>query len=172
MCFLKIHYHEVVQRDMILTEIVETVSGLSSPTKVILSLGGNNNEENYVLSCIFFLFLACGKKPFFIRQKIHGFKDGGVIGGKLTLRRHSMYTFIFRLLFEILPRMKHFEGFRFPSHNSSFNFILKDIFVFDGLSSLFPYLDQLSSLQVQIHFTTKSKTEVSVLGQGLLFCFF
>jgi len=171
MCFLKNHYYEVVQRDMILTEIVETVSELSSPTKVILSLGGDYNEESYVMSCIFFLFCVCGKKPFFIRQKIQGFRDGNVIGGKLTLRKFYMYNFISRLLFEVLPRTKHFEGFRFPQHDSSFSFVLKDIFAFEGLGSLFIYLDQLNFLQCQVHFTTKSKSEVSVLGQGLLFCF-
>ena len=82
-----------------------------------------------------------------------------------------MYNFISRLLFEVLPRTKHFEGFRFPQHDSSFSFVLKDIFAFEGLGSLFIYLDQLNFLQCQVHFTTKSKSEVSVLGQGLLFCF-
>lgn len=172
MCFLKIHYYEVVQKDMILTEIVDTVSDLSSPTKVILSLGGENVEESYAISCIFSLFCLCGQKPYLIRQKVQSFSDGNVIGSKITLRGPSMYHFIYRLLFEILPRMKHFEGFRSPSHTNIFSFVLKDVLALEGLSSFFIYLDQLGSLQFQIHFTTTTKSEVVVLGQGLFFCFF
>nr|QWK44953.1 ribosomal protein L5 [Protohalopteris sp.] len=171
MCFLKMHYYEVVQRDMILTEIVENVSVLASPTKIILSFGGENIEESYVLSCIFSLFFICGQKPYFIRQKVNDLSDGEVLGGKLTLRGFSMYNFLYRLLFDILPYMKHFEGFRGPVHPNIFSFIIKDVFAFEGLGSFFLYLNLLGFLQCQVHFTTKNNIEVTMLGQSLFFCF-
>lgn len=172
MCFLKMHYSEVIQRDMILTEVIENVSVLSNPKKIILSFGGENYEECYVLSCIFSLYFLCGQKPYITRQNIQGFSDGEVMGGKLTLRGLSMYNFLYRLLFEILPSMKYFEGFRAPGHQNIYSFTIKDIFAFEGLGSLFSYLDLLGSIQCQVHFTTKNNKEVITLAQNLFFCFY
>lgn len=166
------HYSEVVQRDMVLTEVVENVSVLASPKKIILSFGGENTDECYVLSCIFSLYFLSGQRPYIIRQKIQGFNDGEVMGGKLTLRKFSMYNFLYKILFEILPCMKHFEGFKIPGHQNVYSFIIKDVFACEGLGSLFSYLDLLGSIQCQIHFTTKNNKEVIALGQSLFFCFY
>lgn len=170
MNFLKIHYQKVIQRDLILTELVNTTCSLSGPTKFILSIGGEDVDESYVLSSLFVLKYLTGQHPFVIRKNVYQLNKGEALGGKLTLRGFCMYTFLYRLLFEILPRRKYFKGFKDPSHNKTFSFVIEDIFSFEELNPILMYLEQLNSIQCQLYFNTENKNEVKVIGQGLFFC--
>lgn len=169
------HYYDIVQKDLILSENLLTVSLLPAPKKVVLCLGGESSDENYVVACLGLLNIIGSQKPFFIQQKTSQQRNSGTIegvGGKVTLRRSVMYLFFYKLLFHVLPRVRQFEGLRAPSHENIYCFVLKDLFSFEELVSLFPYFEEVSSLQCQFHFTTKDKFEINVLGQGLQICFF
>ena len=168
------HYFDIVQKDLILTENVSTVSKLSSLKKVKLSLGGNSTEESYVISSLAALKIIANQTPFFTQQKstqqkLNSVREG--VGGKLTLRRQKMYSFLYKLLFDVLPQIRQFEGLRTPAHKNIYCFVLKDIFAFKELVPLFPYLEDLNNLQCQLHFTTSDKAEVIVLGNSLQLCF-
>nr|YP_011007873.1 ribosomal protein L5 [Agarum clathratum]WBP69704.1 ribosomal protein L5 [Agarum clathratum] len=169
------HYYEIVQKDLILSENVSTVSLLSAPKKVGICLGGESSDENYVIACLGALYIIGGQKPYCIQQppsqqRNSGSREG--VGGKVTLRRSYMYIFFYKLLFHVLPRVRQFEGLRSPAHDNIYCFILKDIFSFEELVSLFPYFEEVGSLQCQFHFTTKDKAETNVLGHSLQVCFF
>nr|QWK44720.1 ribosomal protein L5 [Pelagophycus porra] len=175
MHFFEKHYYGVVQKDLILSENISTVSLLPVPKKVSLCLGGESSDENYVVSCLGALSIIGGQKPYFIQQKHSKQTNSGPkkgIGGKITLRRGSMYLFYYKLLFHVLPRVRQFEGLREPAHKNIYCFVLKDIFSFEELVPLFPYFEEITSLQCQFHFTTKDRSETNVLGHGLQVCFF
>nr|QWK44911.1 ribosomal protein L5 [Pseudochorda nagaii] len=170
----KRHYYGVVQRDLILSENILTASALSAPKKVSLCLGGNSTDESYVIASLAALNIITGQKPYFTQQKLTQQKNSGPkegVGGKVTLRRSVLYSFWYKLLFHVLPRIRQFEGLRVPAHESIYCFVLKDMFAFEELVPLFPYFEELGSLQCQFHFTTKNKTEVEVLGRSLQLCF-
>lgn len=168
------HYYDVVQNDLILSENISTVSSLSAPEKIDLALGGGSADESYVIASLAALNIITGQKPYFTQQKPILRKDGGSregVGGKLTLRGSKMYTFWHKLLFEVFPHIKQFEGLRAPAHTKIYCFLLKDMFAFQELVPFFPYFEGLGSLQCQFHFTTKTKAEVVVLGNSLQLCF-
>lgn len=168
------HYFNVVQRDLILSENLSTVSTLSSIKKVNLCLGGNSSEENYVIASLAALKIITNQTPYYIQQKFIQQKSKSAkeaVGGKLTLRREKMYSFLYKLLFDVLPQIRQFEGLRTPAHKNIYCFVLKDIFVFQELVPLFPYFEELNNFQCQVHFTTNNKDEVTILGNGLQFCF-
>nr|WBP69844.1 ribosomal protein L5 [Costaria costata] len=168
------HYYEIVQKDLILSENVSTVSLLSAPKKVAICLGGGGSDENYVASCLGALNIIGGQKPYCVQQKPSQQSNSGSregLGGKVTLRRASMYVFFYKLLFHVLPRVRQFEGLRAPSHKNIYCFVLKDIFSFEELVPLFPYFEEVGSLQCQFHFTTKDRAETNVLGHSLQVCF-
>nr|YP_009641816.1 ribosomal protein L5 [Nereocystis luetkeana]QBZ73638.1 ribosomal protein L5 [Nereocystis luetkeana] len=168
------HYYGVVQKDLILSENIPTVSLLSAPKKVSICLGGESSDENYVIACLGALSIIGGQKPYFIQQKPSLQRNGGAregLGGKVTLRGGAMYLFYYKLLFHVLPRVRQFEGLLTPAHKNIYCFVLKDIFSFEELVPLFPYFEEISSLQCQFHFTTKDRFETNVLGHGLQICF-
>lgn len=169
------HYYDVVQRDLILSENLSTVSMLSGPKKVGLCLGGDSTNESYVIASLAALKIISGQKPYLTQQRLTQQKSNGSregVGGKVTLRKSSMYFFFFKLLFNVLPHIRQFEGLRAPAHSNIYCFLLKDIFSFQELVPLFPYFEELGSLQCQFHFTTETKGEVVVLGNSLQLCFF
>lgn len=170
------HYYDIVQRDLILSENLSTVATLPAPKKVGLCLGGDSTDEIYVISSLAALKIISGQKPYFTQQQLTQLKGKGTgsregVGGKVTLRGSSMYLFFYKLLFDIFPHIKQFEGLGFPAHDNIYCFLLKDIFSFQELVPLFPYFEDLGSLQCQFHFTTKTKNEVVVLGNSLQLCF-
>lgn len=168
------HYYDVVQRDLILSENLSTVSMLSGPKKVGLCLGGDSTDESYVIASLAALKIISGQTPYFTQQKLIQQRSSAPregVGGKVTLRGCVMYFFFYKLLFDVLPHIKQFEGLRPPSHNNIYCFLLKDMFSFSELVPLFPYFEDLGSLQCQFHFTTKTKGEVVVLGHSLQLCF-
>nr|QWK44529.1 ribosomal protein L5 [Dictyoneurum californicum] len=169
------HYYDIVQRDLILSENVSTVSLLPAQKKIIICLGGESSDESYVVSCLGALNIIGGQKPYSIQQKPSQQRNSGSregIGGKVTLRRVSMYIFFYKLLFHVLPCVRQFEGLRALAHESIYCFVLKDIFFFEELVPLFPYFEEVGSLQCQFHFTTKDRAEANVLGHSLQVCFF
>ena len=167
------HYYDIVQRDLILSENLLTVSMLSAPKRIDLALGGSSTDESYVIASLAALNIITGQKPYFTQQKFIKQKTSSSragVGGKLTLRGSSMYRFWHKLLFEVFPYVKQFEGLRAPRHEKIYCFLLKDIFVFQELVPLFRYFEDLDSLQCQFHFTTKSKDEVVILSNSLQLC--
>lgn len=168
------HYYNVVQRDLVLSENISTVSMLPKLKKVGICLGGDSADENYVISSLAALKIISGQTPYFTQQELTQQKGIALregVGGKVTFRGSSMYFFLYKLLFDILPHIRQFEGLRAPAHNNIYCFLLKDIFSFQELVPLFSYFEDLGSLQCQFHFTTKTKAEVVVLGNSLQFCF-
>nr|YP_010156454.1 ribosomal protein L5 [Laminaria rodriguezii]QQY84989.1 ribosomal protein L5 [Laminaria rodriguezii] len=168
------HYYEVVQKDLILSENISTSSLLPAPKKVVICLGGESSDENYVIACLGALNIIGGQKPYIIQQppsqqRNNSSREG--IGGKVTLRKAIMYLFFYKLLFHVLPRVRQFEGLRVPFHENIYCFVLKDLFSFEELVPLFPYFEEVGSFQCQFHFTTKDISEVHVLGHGLQVCF-
>nr|YP_009549878.1 ribosomal protein L5 [Cladosiphon okamuranus]AYW52592.1 ribosomal protein L5 [Cladosiphon okamuranus] len=168
------HYFNVIQRDLILSENISTVSMLSRPKKLALCLGGSSTDEKYVISSLAALRILSGQKAYLTQeqlnqQKTNKSREG--VGGKVTLRRSSMYFFLYKLLFDVLPHIRQFEGLGAPAHTNIYCFVLKDIFSFQELVPLFSYFEDLGSLQCQFHFTTKTKSEVIVLGNSLQLCF-
>lgn len=143
------HYYDVVQRDLILSENLPTVSMLSAPKKVSLCLGGDSTDENYVIASLAALKIISGQMPYFTQQQLTQQKSNSSregVGGKVTLRGSSMYFFLYKLLFDVLPHIRQFEGLQAPAHNNIYCFLLKDVFSFQELVPLFPYFEDLSSL--------------------------
>lgn len=171
---LKNHYHDVIQKDLILSENISTVAMLPALKKIDLALGGSHSDENFVIASLGSLNILTGQKPYLTQQKPVGQKSSchkEAVGGKLTLRGSSMFNFLHKLLFGVFPHMRQFEGLRAPLHKHLYCFVIKDIFSFQELVPLFIYFESVGSLQCQFYFTTKSESEVVVLGNSLQLCF-
>lgn len=168
------HYFDVVQRDLILSGNLSTVSLIPVTKKINIALGGDSSSENYVVSSAAALKIITGQKAIFTQHKLQqgrGIGSTETVGTKLTIRGPKMYFFLHKLLFEVFPQIKQFEGLRAPADKNTYCFLIKDIFAFQELVQLFPYFEELGGLQCQFHFTTKTKFEALILGSGLQLCF-
>ena len=91
------HYYDVVQKDLILSESLSSVSMLSAPKRVSLCIGGDSTDESYVIASLSALKIISGQMPYFTQQQLTKQK-GSVsregVGGKVTLRGSAclLYT--------------------------------------------------------------------------------
>lgn len=167
MQIIKYHYHNVVETDFLLMGQVVSPHLIPRLKKIVISNGGSNGTDNYILSSLFILDYIGNQKPVILCKK-----NNLVGGGKVTLRKSMMFLFLFKLLAEILPYIKSFEGFKPPLHVNTFMFQLKDIFLFKGLTTMFPYLDNSACfIKIQVFTTSKTPPQLFQLGRSLVFCF-
>nr|YP_009502532.1 ribosomal protein L5 [Sargassum yezoense]YP_009924820.1 ribosomal protein L7 [Sargassum siliquastrum]YP_010485660.1 ribosomal protein L7 [Sargassum macrocarpum]YP_010485697.1 ribosomal protein L7 [Sargassum serratifolium]AWV83128.1 ribosomal protein L5 [Sargassum yezoense]QNH69189.1 ribosomal protein L7 [Sargassum siliquastrum]UVW81769.1 ribosomal protein L7 [Sargassum macrocarpum]UVW81806.1 ribosomal protein L7 [Sargassum serratifolium] len=169
------HYFNVVQRDFILCSNVATSNMLPIPKKICLYLGTPGVNNSSVVSSICALKIITGQRPYVSPEKIKvkRHKKGKIyaVGCKVTLRGLQFYKFLFKLMFNVLPRIRQFEGLKLPSHHSVYCFVLKDIFAFEELIPLFPYFEVLNGFKCQVFFGTNTKEDMLFLGNGLQLCF-
>ena len=171
MKILKYHYHNVIENDLILTEHIKSSFSLPKLKKIVISAGGGSHTESYVMSSLLILDFISQQKPMITCCNGNN-NNNFVVGGKVTLRKSMMFLFLFTLLFEILPSIKSFEGLKYPSHKNTFIFTLKDVFLFKGLSSMVPFLDNSACfVKIQLVTTTKDKYQLFKLGRLFLICF-
>lgn len=167
---LKYHYHNTIETDLILTENIKSSLSLPKFKKIIISTGGANLGEHYITSSLFILDCVSGQKPILTCRRDK--KSSLVVGGKVTLRKSMMFLFLFKMLFEILPVIKGFEGFKYPQHKDAFIFTVKDIFLFPSLAPMVSALDN-STCFIKIHVLTTSSNnhQLFKLGRLSLICF-
>ena len=166
MHFLKSHYHNIIQKDFILTDPLISCFSIPEVKKITLAVGGDNTSEKQVLSSLFIIDYISNQRPVVTSQS-----SGAVVGAKTTLRKSSMFLFLFKFLFQILPNLKSFEGFHISRNINVFTFNIKDVFVFKGLSLMFPFIEDSHSITIQFHFTTKTKSQLSKFGRSFYFVF-
>lgn len=171
----KNHYFNVVQKDLILCSNINTSSMLPTPPKICLYLGTSGVNNNSVISSLCALKIITGQRPYVIQEKIkvkkHKRGKTHGVGCKVTLRGLQLYNFLFKLLFNVLPRIRQFEGLKLPAHQSVYCFVLKDVFAFEELIPLFPYFETLNCLTCQVFFGTNNKEDMLFLGSSLQLCF-
>ena len=163
----------ITAEDLILCNNVKTASKLPMIKKMSVYLGNERADSNYIVSYFAGLKIISGQTPLLIKKKTFSQLGGNrdIVGGKVTLRGYRPYSFIYKLLFDVFPGIRQFDGLKLPAHSSVYCFVLKDIFVFEELIPLFPYFEDLSHLQCQFYFNTNNRLDILFLGNSLQLCF-
>lgn len=168
MSFIKNHYETVVQSDLVLTGLPTSAFILPRPVKILLTLNSSSRLEKDVLSSSIILDLIGYQKSYLCKQ----IYTGVVLGSSVTLRGDSMYHFLSRILFEVLPRLKQFEGLRYPKHPNVYTFLLKDVLLFEGVTQVLNLSNSdLENLRCEFYFNTINSLDILILGRLLSVCF-
>nr|YP_009330416.1 ribosomal protein L5 [Coccophora langsdorfii]ANS72188.1 ribosomal protein L5 [Coccophora langsdorfii] len=169
------HYFNVVQPDLILCGNVTTPNMMPTLPKICLYLGTPLANKSSIISSLCALKIITGQRPCVTQKKIkvRTYKKGRIcaVGGKVTLRGLQLHNFLFKLLFNVLPCIRQFEGLKLPAHKSVYCFVLKDVFAFEELIPLFSYFETLNCFKCEVFFGTNTKEDMLFLGNSLLLCF-
>lgn len=145
---------------------------LPSVEKVVVSMGLGNclGDRKRIDEAASQLSQISGQKPVITKAKhsVSGFRlrEGVDVGCCVTLRRARMYSFLTRMLFLVLPRVRDFRGLRPTSFDGFGNYSF-------GVSeqSVFPEIDTEKitfSQGMNICIVTTAKTNAA--GMLLLSC--
>lgn len=114
--------------------------------------------------------LITGQKPIVTRAKksIAGFKlrENVPVGLTVTLRRHKMYSFLYKLINLSLPRIRDFRGLSKKQFDGrgNYNLGLKEQLIFPEIE--YDSIDQIRGLNITIVTTAKSDKESLALLTG------
>ncbi len=124
----KKNYEENVKASLKKEFNINNVMEIPIISKVVVStsLGVDAQDKNYFAAVKNVFRLITGQECMTIKAKksVASFKvrEGMNSGFKVTLRRENMYSFIDRLVYINLPRIKDFKGFSKKAVDSSYNF--------------------------------------------------
>jgi len=98
-------------------------------TKIVVNTGvGTGRDSDALQEAVQALALITGQRPVVTkaRKSISNFKlrKGMPVGARVTLRRHLMYNFLYRLINVALPRVRDFRGVSPKSFDGAGNYSL------------------------------------------------
>ena len=112
-----------------------------------------------------------GQKPFQTKAKKSNaswkLREGMPMGGKVTLRREKMWSFLTKLINVALPRVRDFNGLNHKSFDGKGNFALgvKEEIIFPEIS--FDKIRKLKGMDIIIVTSAKSNAEALALLKHL-----
>ncbi len=166
MHFLECYYKKIIKRDLLNKFKYLDTNKLPELKKIILNFGNKNRTIQKIAITLLSLELITKHKSTITVSKnpnvLLKIQKGHPAGCKVILTKKVMYTFLGKLLIEILPKIKNFSGLKIKIKNNTFSFELSnnDILLKE-LEEQYPLFSDLPNLSISVE--TNSKTEKELL---------
>ena len=174
MAILENYYNQVIKVDFVNKyNYYETSLDIPKLEKIILNFGSKNLDLFVLSSSLLFLELITRKKGSVTRAKrsnvLLKIRKGNIVGCTVVLTKTKMYDFLFKLLVNIFPNLKNFDGIKVVREKllkKSFSFTIKDFVCFKELEKQFYLFSKLPPLNITILSNAKTKKEMLYLMQS------
>lgn len=172
---LKKYYEKVLLDDILNQSRYETLTKIPHIKKIIISFTSDNGFKVLASQILALKLISFKKEVTVIKAKRHNsflkIKKGVPVGSMVELKGSLAYTFLHRLICQVLPNHKPMLRLALPSprpgtHNS-FSFTITDLTTFPELDQQFYFFKDLPFLSVTIVTNTSSQTELRKLLQML-----
>jgi large subunit ribosomal protein L5 len=167
----KRHYNNIIKHDFLLKYSYKYLYNIPKLKKVILNFGTKDiSSLTSLLKIINILELislntvvmSCSKTSNILLK----FREGTVVGCKVTLRKNLMHLFLFKLILLILPKFRQFDGLssaETKNYSKSFSFIIQNVSIFSNLDNQYGFFVDLPKLYVIIVSSCCNEIEVKSL---------
>lgn len=172
---LKKHYRYNVCEDLILKQKIKNITELPKIKKLIISTSSKlvvSDKKNMVSALIAVEKITGQKiKKTQAKKSIAAFKlrENQLIGCKVTLRGHSLFTFLDKVVRILLPRIRDFEGLQLESWDSQGNpnIGINSFILFAELENYFEFFGFLGGINISIVTSATRKQELSFFTSSL-----
>lgn len=166
MHFLRYYNHRIIKRDLVNKfkyNKVEEVPGLE---RIILNFGCRNFNIQKFATTLLALEIITTKKATLTTagspNVLLKIQKGHPAGCKVVLEEKEAYSFLTRLLLEILPKLKNFSGFKLKKTTGSISFtLLSNQILLQEFEEQYPLFASLPNLDV--HISSNSSTQKELL---------
>lgn len=175
MHFLEHFYIKTLKYDLVNKFFYRNTKKLPKLKKIILNFGCKTSDIKYLASSLLALELITNQKGTMTTTKhsniLLKIRKGNPTGCKITLRKNKMLNYFSKILIEIFPKLKNFEGFKVSRKikKNYFSYELYDTFNFNELEEHYYLFNNLSRLNVTIVTSTKTKKELLFILKSLQF---
>jgi large subunit ribosomal protein L5 len=172
MHFSEIYNQKIIKHDLVNKFHYKNVQDVPELKQVTLNFGCKGfNAQKFATTLLALEILASKKGSITTAKKANlllKIQKGQPAGCKVILKKKEMYTFINKLLIEILPRVKNFTGFKVQVQTSTLSFQLpSNQIVLQEFEDVYPLFSNLPHLDVSILTTAKSRKELIFLIRSL-----
>lgn len=169
---LKKHYFQVVRPDILIKGSFKSIMEIPELKKITLNMSVKDTiqDKKAILSGLITLERISGQRPTITRAKksvaSYSLKEGAIIGCKVSLTGDSMYNFLDKLVYIVLPRVKELKALKLGSFNGHGNYALglSDLLVFPEIESEYGKIPK--SYGMDIIFVTNTSSDI--YGQMIL----
>jgi large subunit ribosomal protein L5 len=169
MNILENYYKKVIKYDLINKFLYTHLDEIPQLKKIILNFGCKNFEIKSIASALLSLELITTKRGSLTKSKrsniLLKIRKGYPVGCIVVLKKNKMYMFFLKLLSEVFPNLKDFNGISVPKKlgETSFSFTLKDLINFKELEKQFYLFTNLPPLNITLITNAKTKKELLYL---------
>lgn len=159
------YYREIISQDFIYKQNYHNVMELPKIEKLVMNSTSKSfvEDRKNIAPTLLGLEMICGQKLKIntADKSIAGFKirQGQTIGCKVTLRKHSAFHFLDKLLLPILPRFSNFTGLDLTRFDKQGNYTLglNDLLLFPELETQFELFEKLRGIDLSFVMCKKNK---------------
>lgn len=172
---IKNYYKNVIKYDLINKFFYEKTIEIPRLHKVSITFSCKTGDLKEIASSFLALELIARQKPKITTIKksnlLLKLRNGHPIGCKVTLRKNKMLNFVAKVLIDILPRLKNFQGFDLKkihkTNSSIFSFKLNEMFSFPELENHFYLFNNLTSININIILKSSIKQELTFVLESI-----
>ena len=167
MNILENYYKKVIRYDLINKFFYYSLNDIPELKKIILNFGCQNLAIKNIAASLLALELITGEQGTITRSKraniLLKVRKGNPVGCIVILRKTTMYCFFSKLLTQVFPNLKDFEGISVSKklNGKSFSLTLTDLINFRELEKQFYLFKDLPPLN--IIFITNANTRKELI---------
>jgi large subunit ribosomal protein L5 len=176
MNFYEHYYENIVKYDLLNKFQYKNVNQVPRFNKITLNFGCKKFELKFLGPTLMALELITSQKSIFTSSSVSNIslkiKKGNPVGCKVTLKKTLMYTILIKLINEIFPKLKQFDGFKcsnVKSNVKTISFKLKNNLIFSELENHYQYFNKLPYLNITITTNTNNFHELLFLLKSFKF---
>jgi large subunit ribosomal protein L5 len=151
-------YKEIISQDYVLKNNSSTIFELPKIERIIINSTSKKyiQDRKQILPTLLALEVILGQKSklTYAKKSLASFKirKGQIVGAKITLRGHKIYTLLDRLSTLIFPKFRDFSGFSKKSMNTfnHLSFGFDNLIVFPELENHFEFFEIVRGLTISI----------------------
>jgi large subunit ribosomal protein L5 len=176
MYYFNYHYNTQIKNDLLSQLHYPNLYLLPKIQKIVLNFGIKEVNFKSILPSLTALTLISSQTPILTRSKtshiLFKIRKGAPVGCKVTLRKASMYLFFSKLVTNIFPVIKQFEGIVFKKsivQPKSFSFFISDILIFNELENHYELFKNITKLDISVVINSSSLNELKIILTALRF---
>lgn len=167
MNLLQYYYKTIIKYDLINKFHYTKTDEIPKLKKIILNFGCKQNELKNLAASMLALELITTKQGIITKSRkpniLLKIRKGNPIGCLVILKKEKMYTFFLKLLNDIFPALRDFNGLFTKKNFNSFSFTLTQLITFSELENQFYLFSKLPPLNITFVTNTKTKKELVYL---------
>jgi large subunit ribosomal protein L5 len=177
MNFLNYFQTKTLKHDLLNKFCYKNINDLPKLKKIILNFGCKTNDMKQLATAVLALELITNQKGILTNSKKSNIslkiRKGNPVGCKITLRKKTMAKFLEKILLDIFPRIKNFNGLTASEYlkTNSFSYELHNTLGFSELEEHYYLFNNLPRLNITVVTKTSTKEELLFILKAFQFPF-